>query len=201
MMALMNPAGGISEIYVVTELRALGVQDSTHHIINLSNYAHKFWERFAVAWQIGLCVLLILLSICCLLWIRIQIPVYKSYLQRIYLREFPVRHFADFIMLMGAVLFIAGSIVAIMYLTLGILEVLLVWGDMPAITAEISGDFARQTTWLRERHTLGLTLFAGYFVALAAMLISFIRYIWLQASEYIYEQDTHQGGGYDVTYY
>jgi hypothetical protein len=171
LLALINPADGITETYAVNALKEIGTQEESHRFISLPAAAAAYWERFSVSWRTAACLVLVILIR--VIWVKARggLSDYRERLTRVYFRQLLAEHRRGMLSITVLGLLLAVCAVAVSVLMVQILAICLTWQDLTAAGSLPDDVFLTKTDFLRANHLPGVMLFAALLIMLALFFI------------------------------
>lgn len=168
LMVLMD--GGMGKEYVKSKLKQLDIYDTQYEITDLSDYSGAVIQRFRVALEIALCMIILPLIWFGIAMLRQFFTVCKNKMGHYYFQELLKKYHKEFIKMAGVVLSIFAGAAALLILTVRILAACLRWQELSFAalkTEEFTAIMQRQRDCYIAANVLfylQLAVFAGILI-------------------------------------
>lgn len=175
LLALIDVDAGINEAYAKNTLKGLGVNETSYYIMNLSDAALIYLERFSAAWKTALCILILIFMRYKMIILKNKYLCYKDRLRQKYLKELFMENRMDFLKTTGSIILLMTGAAVIGSILPQILSTCLKWQDLPPASILFGErNFIAKTAFLQDNDLLGTALFFILLIVLA--LIFFLAW-------------------------
>ena len=171
LLAFLDANAGVNEAYAKNAMKELGVNEANYNIVNLSSSALAYEERFSVARETAVCILILIFIRYQGIKLKNKLLDYKNRLKSKYLKELFAENRIDLIKAAGSVFLLISGVAAILHILLQILEICLKWQTLPPASILLNEkSFQGRMAFLQDHYLLGTALFFISLVVLALIL-------------------------------
>ena len=182
LLALVDADGGKTEAYAKNALKELDVSETNYQIVNLSDIASMYWERFTLAWETVVCILILIFMRYQAVSLKSSLRFYKDRLRQRYLRELFAENRTAFLKSAGSASLLITSVAAILCILRQILTVCLKWQSLPPESILFGkGGFDAKTAYFKEYDLIDSALF--FLLLILLVLISFLYWNYLSQNK------------------